>query len=473
MSTKLTKQKYSYPTQISNFEIGLINFLESHNLPSAGIFNSVDERLRVFSNIEYVISLIDPQISQKSIYLSKFLVASASGLFDASLNYLWDETIIQLRKRVSQFDLEYFFDNTVGGDRRNNFRNEDDLIKLQDSELINGAKEIELISDVGYKHLTYINYMRNWASAAHPNQTDVTGLQLISWLETCIKEVISLPIPSGAIQIKKLLSNIKKEPINANNADEIGVFLTELSDDQSNSLAMAFFGIYTRIDTDIQTRQNIKLLLPLLWKAIDEDTKETFGIKYGYFSANHETEQKKLARQFLEIVEGQKYIPDDLRILEIQNSIRNLLNSHRGNNNFYNEPPFARELKRIVGFPPKIPKGINKQYVLTLVEVFLTNGNGIAWDAEHIYLELIEYLDSHQATIALLSFTTDQISSNLQIRLCKQKYVELLNYLRPKITNASTVELLDFILEFKGNYAEMRNDSRVQRVLKNLEILIK
>ena len=78
-------------------------------MPSCGIFNSVDERLRVFSNIDHVISQIDPQLSQKSIYLSKFLAASASGLFDASLNYLWDETIIQLRKRVAQFDLEYFF----------------------------------------------------------------------------------------------------------------------------------------------------------------------------------------------------------------------------------------------------------------------------------------------------------------------------------------------------------------------------
>jgi len=149
------------------------------------------------------------------------------------------------------------------------------------------------------------------------------------------------------------------------------------------------------------------------------------------------------------------------------------LNAHRGNNNFYNEPLFARELKRIVSVPPKIPKGINKQYVLVLVEVYLSNGNGIAWDAEPIYKELIEHFDSRQATIALLSFTTDQISSSLQIGLCKQKYIELLNYLRPKITNASTVELLDFVLEFKGSYSEMRNDSRVKRVLKNLEILIK
>ena len=25
--------------------------------------------------------------------------------------------------------------------------------------------------------------MRNWASAAHPNQSELTGLNLISWLE--------------------------------------------------------------------------------------------------------------------------------------------------------------------------------------------------------------------------------------------------------------------------------------------------
>ncbi|MEK6480909.1 hypothetical protein WJR50_25430 [Catalinimonas sp. 4WD22] len=246
-----------------------------------------------------------------------------------------------------------------------------------------------------------------------------------------------------------------------------------MTSEQSNSLGLAFFGIYTREDTGTQTRQNIKLLLPLLWKAIDEDVRESFGIKYGHFSANHETESKKLARQFLEIVEGQKYIPDDLRILEIQTALRDLLNAHRRTNNFYNEPPFARELKRIVGTPPKVPKGINKTYILTLVEAYMTNGNGVAWEAEPIYLELIGHFDNRQATMALLSFTTDEISSSLQIGLCKKKYIELLNFIRPKITNASTVELLDFILDFKGSFSEMRKDSRIKRALKNLEILIK
>lgn len=472
MNKEIQKQN-NYPAQITEFEKGLVSFLENHNLPSENIFVNVDERLKVFSNVDHVIKQVDSKLTQKSIYLSKFIAASASGLFDASLNYLWDETIIQLRRRVAQFDLEYFYDNTVGGDRRNNFKDESDLIKLRDNELITGANEIELISDVGFKHLTYINYMRNWVSAAHPNQSDITGLQLISWLETCIKEVITLPIPSGIVQIKKLLSNIRKNPITIDSANEIGVFLTELTLEQSNSLALALFGIYTRIDSDTQVRQNIKLLLPLLWDAIGEDVKTSFGIKYGHFSANHEIEQKKLAKQFLEIVDGQSFIPDDLRIVEIQKAIRNLLNAHRSTNNFYNEPPFAKELKRIVGAPPKLPKGINKSYVLTIVETYLSNGNGIAWDAEPIYKELVDKFDSHQATIALLSFTTDQISSTLQIPLCKQKYKELLQRIRQIITNASTLELLDQILEFKGSFSEMRTDIRIKRPLRNLEILIK
>ena len=61
--------------------------------------------------------------------------------------------------------------------------------------------------------LDNIKFMRNWASAAHPNQIELTGLQLISWLETCIKEVISLPLSNITIEIRKLLYNIKNNEI--------------------------------------------------------------------------------------------------------------------------------------------------------------------------------------------------------------------------------------------------------------------
>lgn len=93
-------------------------------------------------------------------YISKFLVAAA-GLFDAVLNYMWDETIFQLRKRIENYDIEYFYDVAVLSEKRKKLSGVKDLPKFDDSELIKGAREIDMISDVGYNHLDYIKYMRN------------------------------------------------------------------------------------------------------------------------------------------------------------------------------------------------------------------------------------------------------------------------------------------------------------------------
>lgn len=147
----------AYHVQIQKFESGLVGFLEQQGLPSAGIFVSVDERLTVFQNLNRVIRLVPSDDLGESIYISKFIASAATGLFDAALNYLWDETILQIRRRVKQYDIEYFYDNAVTGDRRNRLRDEDDLPKLDDYDLIRGAKEIGLISDLGFKHLEYIN----------------------------------------------------------------------------------------------------------------------------------------------------------------------------------------------------------------------------------------------------------------------------------------------------------------------------
>ena len=159
-----------YDAQLVSFENGLVKFLDQQGLPSNNIFVGVPQRITVFKNLDGVIEQVGEKDKRQSVYLSKFIAAVASGLFDAALNYLWDETILQIRKRVVQYDLEYFYDNAVSGEKRKRIKGEDDLTKIDDYDLIKGAKEIGLISELGFKHLEYINYMRNLASADHPNQ---------------------------------------------------------------------------------------------------------------------------------------------------------------------------------------------------------------------------------------------------------------------------------------------------------------
>jgi hypothetical protein len=465
--------RQTYDIQLRDFEVGLLGFLEARSLPTAGIFVPVEERAVVLGNIAPVLARISEEHKLRSIYISKFVAAVASGLFDAALNYLWDETISELRRRVSQYDLSYFYDHAVANqEKRKKLSDESDLDKIDDSELILGAREIELISDVGHKHLEYIKYMRNWASAAHPNQNDLTGLQLVSWLETCIREVISLPISNIASQIKRLLYNVKNNLIEDASAKEVGLFFINLTQEQANNLASGFFGIYTRQDTTSQTRQNIHRLLPYLWGRVDEPTRQQFGVRYGKFIANNDQQEAKLARDFLEVVNAQAYIPDNLRAAEIQIAVENLLNAHRNWHNFYNEPPFASQLQRLVGEHGRVPNEAARFYVHGLVEVFLTNGNGIAHNAEPYYKAMLAQLTPEQALLAVMSFTSNVIASRLQFSLCQRKYKELLEMMKTMVTAAAVRELIDDIQAFSGPLDRMRDDSRIKQKVTNLQRIL-
>ena len=49
----------------------------------------------------------------------------------------------------------------------------------------------------------------------------------------------------------------------------------------------------------------------------------------------------------------------------------------------------------------RIPKQLDNKYVYTLVDAFITNGNGVCYDAEPIYIKLIKQFNQEQITIAV------------------------------------------------------------------------
>lgn len=452
----------SYKTELQTFETGLMAFIGQHGLPTQNVLVPVPERVKVFANVEDVLALLDAEHKKKSIYVSKFIAAAASGLFDAALNYLWDETIYELRKRIIRYDLEYFFDLAVTNpDKRKKLSTEEDLARLDDNELIRGASEMELISELGFKHLDYIRYMRNWASAAHPNQNQITGLQLIAWFETCIKEVITLPETNTTAQIKTLLSNVKAHALDAAGAKQVSGFFVELTPDQSNNLMAGFFGIYTNESSLPLARDNVKLLAPLLWPFVGEPMRKNLGVKYGQFTANNDATKAKWAREFLDGVGAASYIPDSIRAAEIGTALEELLSAHRGFNNFHIEPSFARRLESLVGEKGSVPPAIVGRYIEGLVEVYLTNGHGVAWSAEPTYQALLAKLDATQALLAVLSFRKMHITSKLQFELCTQKFREIVALARAKVTSPQGVDILSIIEGYKPPLQHMRSETKL------------
>ena len=459
---------------LQSFENGVLGNISSYGLPVENILVPLEERITVFRNVEITLSKVPDLQKVNSVYFSKFLAAVSVGLFDAALNYLWDETIAEIRKRVIQYDLQYFYDNAVSTneDKRKKLKNADDIVNLDDSELIQGARNINLISELGYKHLDFIRFMRNWASAAHPNQNQLTGLQLISWLETCIKEVISLPLSNIVIEIQQLLVNIKNNELSESESKKVASFFINLNNQQVNNLALGFVGIYVDPNTSQITSQNIQYLCPSLWNRIDEETRQAFGIKYGRFLANSDTVRAAKMKNFLNIVGGLSYIPEDIKIIDIEIAVQNLLMVHNGMNNFYGEPTFAKQLNNVIGKGIGIPVKIRRTVVLAIVKVFLTNGNGIAYNAEPYYIDMVKQFDQQESLIALLSFDNEQIASSLQFSLCQKKYKELLELIRGKLTAPAIEELFKKIETFGGKLDMIRIDSKIKQMKENVQIIL-
>lgn len=462
-----------YKKDLQAFENGLMNFIEGHGLPTKNVLVSVTERVKVFGNVEDVLALLPTDHKVQSLYISKFIAAAASGLFDAALNYLWDETIVELRKRVAKYDLDYFYDLAVTStDKRRRLSTEEDLVKLDDNELIRGASEIGLISDLGFKHLDFIRYMRNWASAAHPNQNQITGLQLISWFETCVREVITLPESNSTTQIKSLLANIKSHPLDAAGSAQVSSFFPDLTSDQINNLIAGFFGLYTNDQSTTLARDNVRLLAPRLWPLVSEGTKKSLGTKYGQYLANNDAGKATLSRQFLDALGAGSYLPDNVRTAEISTAVDELLSAHRGMNNFHLEPSFARRLESLVGPQGQVPNNVAEQYIEAVTEAFLTNGHGTAWNAEPIYKKMLSQMDGNQALIAALSFRKIAISSKLQFSLPATKYKELIDIVRPKMTSPQAIDLIEIIDGWKHPLGNMRSESslmaKVNAITKSL-----
>ena len=199
--------------------------------------------------------------------------------------------------------------------------------------------------------------------------------------------------------------------------------------------------------------------------------RSTFGIRYGKFAANNDQAEKVLARRFLELVNGQSYIPDDLRAAEVESAIQDLLTAHRGYNNFYSEPPFARQLGRLVAGGNSVPKQVRVAYVLALVDVFLSNGNGICRAADPLYAYMIRQFTPGLAQIAISAFTRPHISSKLQFERCRAKYLEMLNIIEPSITSPVVREFIQDIRAYKGPMERLGEDARIRRKLEAVRMM--
>ena len=418
---------------VYTFSKVLKSYLEFLNLPTTNVLVEIEERETIIAIMPKIVENLIPTQKERAYYISKFIASCGVGLFDAALNYLWNETIVNLREKVIRFDLEYFYDSTIGNsDRRSKFKTEKGLKKMDDWELISGCLKTGIITDIGYRHLDYIRDMRNFASAAHPNHTELTGLQLVSWLETCIKQVLAKEPSGPVLEIRKLLQSIRNETLTEMDSEPIILNVHQLPQDLVHSLLRTIFGMYT-----------------------DDSARNDIGLKYAIFSANAEINRKRLAKQFLDIVDGLGYLTEDIRAIEMKDGLEALLTAHYNYNNFYTEEPHARILLKYQSNAGLIPKAVRPYYVKVLLICKLGNGYGVSFMAEPYYDKMLNMFQDDEIKEFLGLLKDKELISIFQIPDKVNKFKQIAKSLLENNTNNEILKkALDVIAE--GSIKDMQ-----------------
>lgn len=453
--------------RVDQFTGALVAYLGDLGLPTQNVLVPTSERQRVIANLPSVIALIEHTKRSEALYLSKFIAACGAGLFDAALNFVWDETVVHLRKKVARFDLDYFYDSVITDpSRRSKLRDETDLVKVEEWELIRGCLLTGILSDIGYRHLDYIRDMRNWASAAHPNQNELSGLQLISWLETCIREVIAKEPEAAAIEVKRFLNSIRNSKLTEQDAQHIRSGMEHLPADIVRSLLRTLFGMYTADNATSQVRSNIRLIARKCWDLAPEDARYECGLRFSTFAANGEVARRTSANEFLSKIDGLGYLPPDTLAVEIAEKVTALYNAHSAFNNFYNEPAHAKSLLAYIPATGRIPEAIRRSYVKTLIMTKIGNGYGVSGMAVPHYDSMIGRFTEEEFKELVKLPTDREFSARLSLRSCASNYREIVKSLLPLTTNQITITAMNIIMAATDQQIpNLGKDSAFQRII--------
>lgn len=434
---------------VDTFSAGLTKYLTEVGLPSDNVLVSVQERGNVLTNLPTVCAELAAEDRIRAMYISKYVAACGAGLFDAALNYLWDETVRNLREKVARFDLAYFYDAVITDTRRRSqFSTEADLPNLQDWELIKGCRDTGMITDIGFRHLDYIRDMRNHASAAHPNQTDLSGFQLISWLQTCIREVLSKAPTGAVIEVGRLLRSIREQALTTATTGPVGQAMQKLPAEVAVSLLRTLFGMYSDPRQDTQVKTNIRLVAAFLWAVVDNAYRYDIGLRHASYSANAEVEKAALAHEFLETVGGLAFLSPDVLTLELSNHLDALLAAHNGFNNFYTEVPIAHTLKTYIPGNGQAPESLIQKFVKVLTMCRIGNGYGVSHGAEPVYTELMQRWQDRELKVFATLVCDVDVASRLQIQICAMNYKTLAQGFIERSANPALRTLLKYVSEF-------------------------
>lgn len=431
----------------------IVEFLESVGLPSENIIATLGERETIGNNLPAFIEKMPKEVKAEARYLSKFVVGAGYGLFDYSLNAIWNEVILDLRKKAIRYGLDIFFDAAVGGGKnRDMYSSEADLGNIKDIVLLDTCRKLELIADTTYSKLKHILDMRNNIGISHPNNYNINAFELMGWLQTCVQDVLHDQPSDAALQVQAFIANLKKytQPLDAPTIQTIEQRVKELPTHFCGNILRTVFGIFVSTDTDQAVRKNISLIAPCVWNSCLDEPRLKLGTVLEGYKANLHADKYALGEQFFETVGGNAYRSNSERLIIINELLIQLKDKHHAWDNFHHEVPVARSLISYLPEASTIIPNIAETLFRTILVCRIGNGvtynNGVSPGARGYFDQILSYAGDQYAATVMALLSHFEIRSNLGSAICRQQAKKALEATKTNVINARLNECLDYLI---------------------------
>lgn len=361
--------------------------------------------------------------------LVKMCVAISSGLFDGAINYVWNSSIRNLRKKVKDFGL-----NVVAQMLEKDFT-EQKLDDLRDSELLSLCLKLNLISEEGFYFLDQCRDIRNNFSAAHPSIGPLDDRELIVFISRCAKYALSTTTNLTGVDINNFIKSVKEDKFNDTQIDIWYERLNNTHDAQRAALFEMLYGIYCDPSSNEEARINALLLNKKFVDSFTPDVKSSLLNRHCEYKAKGDIKRYKASQIFFEKM-GLLNLLDKMEIHAIfSEACKHLMNVHLEYNNFYNEPPFAERLLQL-SQEYEIPLATKNEYVITVLSCYIGNQYGISNAGLPYYENMIRNFSPKEIEIMINSINTNTILSNRvkEFSNCRRRY-----YNSFKLINESSV----------------------------------
>lgn len=355
-------------------------------------------------------------------YMDKARTLFNIGFYDHAVLEYWNRGITDLKDKLTIYGLEHFpseFNVKV--------KTRTDLLNVKDSVIIDACQALGIIDDEAHVFLKHCLNVRNNFTAAHDTNTPIDPIESINLIKNCIKYVLQRDLPSPAMTINDFINYIQSNNFDPTHFEET---IKHQSSKVIESFLRRIFNEYIESQTLKDYRDNLKLIVKIVWNIVGEEIKSEIGQKLVHLKLENEVDKSLYALDFMLQVGGIKYIPMAVRKHIFTKKSKELMDAHHGMNNFYTEVTHARELEAL-GY--NIPDESMESYVTAITFSFTGNSWGHSIDASSYNKAMFSNLSTKGVEKFLESLENDSAYTwHFTSRAPVKRLVELLKILEEK-----------------------------------------